>query len=378
MAAHRILFVDHAPALGGAQVGLLLCCELIERAQFVPHLATQPGALAESARALGVTVHELPLVQLRGTLAGAAALRRGTAAVMRIVRAHDIALVYSNTVRASAYAALAARLTRRPLIWHVHDILRPGLYVRAMSALAAATIAVSQAAARVLPNRQRVRVIPQGVRQGEQIDEHEHRQAAIRLRAAWGVPPQAPLVGQVARLQPWKGQRDVIAAAAYLLRNVPAAHFVLVGGDIFDDAAAYERELHTLIAQSGLRAQVHLVAHQADVAAVFAAIDVLVHASFEEPFGRVLIEAGAAGVPVVAYGGGGVREILAHEHTALIVPPGDRAGLAAALHRVLGDRALATRLGTAARSEVAARFDVRRLTRDVEDVLRRALPRARH
>jgi glycosyltransferase involved in cell wall biosynthesis len=367
----RILIVHHATALGGAEHSLLVLLRHLDRTRFVVHLATQPGVLAAAARQLRVTVHEVPLARLRGEPAAPWRFARGVAALMRTITREDVALVYANTMRASLYALPAAWFTRRPLVCHVHDIFAPGLYVRTMCALSTAVIAVSAAAAKPLPCTQKVHVVHNGLHFPD--FQGDRREPAARLRAAWGVPPAATVIGQVARLQPWKGQRDFIAVAENLLQTLPDVYFVIVGGDIFADARAYEEELKATVARRNLSHRVIFAGHQEDVAAVLNALDVLVHASTDEPFGRILIEAGAVGLPVVAYGGGGVSEILVDGRTALVVPPGDRTAPAAALRRVVGDPALARALGDAARADICARFDARALTRAAERVLESAI-----
>jgi len=366
MTARRILFVDHATAPGGAEHALLTLFAALDRTRFAPQLASPAGALADAASGLGIRVHHLPLPRLRAAPGAPWHLARAVAALMRIIRESGVELVHVNTVRASVYGGLAARLTRRRLVWHVHDILEPGVYVRGMCRAADVAVAVSAAVAAPLPCVGKVRVIHNGVR--SETFRINRTPEAARLRAQWGIPPAAPLVGQVARLQPWKGQRDVIAVAEMLAGDVPDLHVAVVGGDIFGDAPAYERELRARVRDRGLTGRVVFAGHQDDVPAVLAALDVLVHASDREPFGRILIEAGAAGLPVVAYASGAVPEIIVHDKTGVLVPPGDRGALAAALRRVLADPALARRLGETARAEVAVRFDARRLTRELEHV----------
>ncbi len=366
VASLPILYVDHAEALGGAENILLLLLGQLDRGRFSPHLATQPGRLADQARARRVIVHEMPLPRLRGVLRAPGRLARGVAALTRIVRRERVAVICSNSARASLYAAVAARLTHRPLLWHVHEVLASGVYTRLMCALSDVAIAVSAAVAARLPCTPKVRVIHNGVRPEDFGDRPEH---AGRLRATWGVPPGAVLVGHVARLQPWKGQRDVVAAAALLLQQLPDTYFAVIGGDIFGDAAAYEKELKAIVAQRGLSHRVILTGHQADMPAVFSAIDIVVHASRHEPFATVLLEAGAAGRPVVAYADGGVPEAIVHDETGVLVRPGDPAALAAALAGLVRNPERARALGAAARVRVCARFDIRRMACEVEEVL---------
>lgn len=369
---HGVLFVDPSPALGGAEHSLLLLLEHLDRDRFRPLLATQPGELARAARTRDVVVHELSLPRLRGELGAPGRLLRGAFSLAGIARREGMSLLHANTLRASAYAAAAARRVRRPLLWHVRDLGIPPLHARAMAACAGGVVAVSAAAANALPCR--ASVIPNGV--GPDAFCGDRREAARRLRERWGLPAEAPLVGQIARLAPWKGQRHVLAAAERVLREQPDARFALAGGDVFGDAGDYARELREGVAARGLGAQVLLPGHESDVPAALAALDVLVHASHAEPFGRILVEAAAAGVPVVAFASGGVPEIVVHEETGLLVPDGDEAALAAGILRLVRDPALARRLGEQARTRARERYDVRPLTRQLEALMEGLIARA--
>jgi len=362
----HILFVDHSGALGGAQISLLQVLERLDRGRFTPHLIAH-GRLADAARAAGACVHEMRLAQLRRKVTAPLRVLRGVVQLITIIHRERITAVHSNSMRASIYAAVAARATGRPHLWHVRDMLRRGLYAYALCASSAAAIAVSQAVADVLPCAAKTRVIHNGV--DLDIFRADRQAAAASLRAAWGVPTDAVLVGHVARLQSWKGQRDVIAAAEMVLRLLPDVYFAIVGGDIFGDAAAYEAELRATVADRTLSTRVVFAGHQEDVAAMFAALDIVVHASTEEPFGRVLIEAGAAGRPTVAYASGGVGEIIIDGQTGLLVNAGAPAALAAGLERLVRDPLLAHALGAAARAHVGNCFDIREATRRLEDVL---------
>jgi len=360
MPAVPLLFVDHATALGGAENILLLLLEHLDRDRFVPHLAASPGLLAAAGRARGVTVHEMPLGRLRGEATAAWRFARAVRRLVQVIRRERCALICANSMRASLYAAAAAKLTRRPLLWHVHEIFAPGPYVRLMSGLCAGAIAVSASAAKPLRCAAKVRVIHNGVRPDDFAGDHRER--AARLRAA-------TLVGQVARLQPWKGQRDVIAAAEVVVSRRPNVYVAIIGGDIFGDAAAYEAELKRSVARCGLSDRIRLTGHQTDIRATLAALDIFVNASVDEPFATVLLEASAAALPIVAYASGGVPEAIVDGETGVLVPPGDHARLAAALLELIADPCRARALGEAARDNVHTRFDIRRMAGDVQEVL---------
>jgi glycosyltransferase involved in cell wall biosynthesis len=365
-----VLFVDHATNLGGAQHVLLNLLRDLDRRWLTPHVATQSGALADAARELGVRVHEASLPRLRHLMAPWR-LIRGAAVLRQIIDSEAITLVHANTARASLYAVAALRARQCALVWHVHDIFEPGWYVRSMCRRADVAIAVSAAAAAALPCASKVYIVHNGVH-AEHFSRDPSEEAA-NLRRQWGVPSRAILVGQVARLQPWKGQRDVIAAASLLQRDRDDVYFAIVGGDVFDDAAAYAAELRATVREQNLERHVILAGHQDDVAAVLSAVDIVVHASDREPFGMALIEAGASGRPVVAYDSGGVAEIVQHERTGLLVRPNDPVALAEAIRRLIENPTLARSLGDQARADVHARFDAKTHVNRIETVYRQVL-----
>jgi glycosyltransferase involved in cell wall biosynthesis len=367
MPAATILFMDHAAALGGAERILLLVMAGLDRDRFVPQLVAPPGLLATAACQRGVATHEMPLPRLSGEPTAPWRLARAALPLARLIRRERIAVVSSHSVRASVYGAVAATLARRPLLWYLHEPGPSSLYRRFLCAASDAAVAVSAAVADQVACSRKMRVIHNGIRW--QDFAGDHRERATRLRAAWGVPGDAVLIGQVARLQPWKGQRDVLAAAAILLRERSDVYFAIVGGDVFGDAAHYERELRAEVVRRGFAHRVLFTGHQEDIPAVLGALDILVHASSGEPFGTILLEAGAARLPIAAYESGGVTEVLTHQVSALLVAQGDRAGLAAALLRLIAQPDLRRALGEAAHATVRERFDVRRMVRDVQDVL---------
>jgi glycosyltransferase involved in cell wall biosynthesis len=254
-------------------------------------------------------------------------------------------------------------------VWHVRDLLDPGLSIRFLARQSRVTLAVSEAAARQLPPP--VRTLPNAVRLADfRTVGPEARRA---LRSQWRVPLDAPLVGQVARFAPWKGQHRFLDAAAAVLRAHPEAHFVLVGDDIFGTHAAYARELRERVAGGELAGRVVFAGWREDVPAVLAALDVLVHASRDEPFGRILIEAAAAGVPVVADSSGATREIVTHERTGLLMAPGEPTALARGVARLLSDSTLAQTLGDGAQELAAQRYDASAGARAMEEVFAEVL-----
>jgi glycosyltransferase involved in cell wall biosynthesis len=172
------------------------------------------------------------------------------------------------------------------------------------------------------------------------------------LREAFDVPTDAPLVGTVGRLVERKGGYDLLAAWPRVRQAVPDAHLVFVGDGVERDGLTDRaRDL-------GIADSVHFAGTRDDVPAVLAALDCFVFPSHYEGLPGALLEAMAAGRPIVATDIEGSDELLVDGECGLLVPPHAPSGLADALVRVLTDRPLADRLGTAARERAFDRFSL--------------------
>jgi len=172
------------------------------------------------------------------------------------------------------------------------------------------------------------------------------------IRARFAVPLDAPLLGIVARINPWKGQRESISALARLSADHPDARLMIVGSGPPSEGEA----LRALAREEGVAERVVFAGRHDDVRPFLDAFDVFVHPSFEEPFGLAITEAMAMRKPVVACDSGALPEIVSDGVDGLLVAPRSADAVAEAAGRVLSDGALALRLGGSARATVAARF----------------------
>jgi glycosyltransferase involved in cell wall biosynthesis len=170
-------------------------------------------------------------------------------------------------------------------------------------------------------------------------------------RASLDTPLGVPLALALGRLHPNKGLETLLTA----LEMVPDLHLWLAGEGAL--RAALEGQARSL----GLAARVRFLGWRDDTAALLAAADLLVSSSRREPLGNVVIEAWAAGVPVVATASEGPRALIRDEENGLLVPVDDPPGLAAALRRVIADPGLAALLGAGGRAAYAAEFSEERV-----------------
>ena len=371
-----ILYVNHVARIGGAEVGLLDMLALLDRERFAP-AAALPGAgpLADEIRRLAIPVWPLPLARLTrraSPLARLALLAHGLAIVPRLairLRHEKIALVHANSATAQLYAAPAARLAGIPAVWHCRDLVPLGRLARWLDRLSARTIATSQAVADSLQAQgvaaHRIRLIPNGTRTGAWTAPPD---AGSALRREWAVPPDAVLAGMVAQIVPWKRHDLFLDAVAHAARVCPALMAVIVGDDLFGDHPGALDRLRSQAQALGIASRLRIAGYRTDMPAVYAALDILAHPAGREPFGRVLVEAMAAGRPVVAVDDAGPREIVADGSTGILVPPGDARAFGDALARLASDRAAREAFGHAGQARVRERFDARRMVRDIESL----------
>jgi glycosyltransferase involved in cell wall biosynthesis len=163
-------------------------------------------------------------------------------------------------------------------------------------------------------------------------------------RNALGIHDDRAVVAVVAHLHPTKGQH--IAIEAWQRLKAPRPLLILAGGDLYGDASRnYRGSLRASISRMELEEDVVLMGLVPDMAALYAACDLLIQpALYPEGFGRSTAEAQAAGVPVVATSIGATPELIEDGQSGLLVRPGDASALAAAVSRVMSDPILSSRL----------------------------------
>lgn len=171
------------------------------------------------------------------------------------------------------------------------------------------------------------------------------------------LPADAFLIAAIGQIGLRKGQ-DVLAASALALRDeFPHVHYLLVGerNSTKDENRLFEEQLHSRFNNAGLAARAHFLGYRADVPDLLHEIDLLVHPARQEPLGRVLLEAGAAGVPIIATNVGGTKEIFPAGEAVLIAPD-DPTQLAARLAELIPDETRRQQLGAAARRRMMDTF----------------------
>ncbi len=370
----RVLFVDHATVLGGAEHSLLLLLKYLNRDLIEPLLACPPGKLAEKAREEHIAVECMELPRLRRSALSPWHLLHGARQLARLAQNQHCDLVCSNTMRASIYAAAAAQFAHKPLLWYVRDVFSPGHYVSAMTHRAASIIAVSQAAAAPLRAAgAEVHVIYNGI----ELDAFG-RSSDVSVRSKWGIPAYARVAGIVGRVRNIKGQHHFIEAIARAHPQNGHIWGVIIGGTLFEGEEDYVPSLHKLAEQRGVQDRIVFAGHTDDVPHALLGLDMLVSCSIEpESFGRTVIEGMAGGLPVIAYSHGGPSELITDGWDGWLVEPRNIGALAERIALLANDAERCQAMGASA-LETAKKYDIGPLTRQVERVILSTINEANH
>ncbi len=324
------------------------------------------GELADDLRRAGLEVVVRPLAVLRRSLMSPSGISRVAAAwaadaggLGRLARSRDVAVVHTNT-SVTLGGSAAARIARIPHVWHVREIYtgfdRWWPAYRRLLATADAIPCVSRATREQFSGLGPATVLHDGLA----VDPHRADGAASR--DALGLPADATVLAVLGRISGWKGQDVAVRALAEGPLRDRSDVVLCLAGDPWRGEERHLRELHELAGHLGLQDRVRHVGFREDVDTLYGAADVvLVPSKQPDPFPNAALEAAAAGCCVVASGHGGLPEMLRHGRTAMLVPPGDPAALAAAVAPLIDDPARRDALGTAAALDVRERFSTTRM-----------------
>ena len=377
----RIVRVIARLNVGGPAVYTISLTAGLDPAQFRQWLVTgvaapYEGDMLVDAAARGVTPIVVPHL---GRAIDARDDLRAFMALVRLFRQLRPDIVETHTAKAGVVGRLAAWAAGVPVTVHTfHGHVFHSYFSPARSALVRwieRLLALRTTRIIALGPAQRAELLGYGVGRPEQIasvpiglDLEPYRASDRhrgRLRAELGVGPDTPLVGIVARLTAIKAHEVFLQAAATVRRQHPDTQFVVVG------AGERREELAQLAEEYGIAPAMHWLGWRRDLPLVYADLDVVALTSRNEGLPTTLVEAMAAGRPVVATRVGGVPTLVTHGETGLLAPTGDANAIAAAMLTVLSSRQYAERLGTVAREAVYPAYDLSAFIPRMADFYRR-------
>jgi glycosyltransferase involved in cell wall biosynthesis len=353
----RILYVHGIEAIGGAERDLIALLKTLDRHKWEPHVVCPgTGPLREQLHAIPVPTHALSLPPWRKPLA--LFQRRSAVGRLEAVVNHiDPALIHVNDIWWVPHTvkAIGGRRSHAvPIVAHVRQEIEPTKVRRYELDRVEAVIAISRQIEQSLidggVSSSKVRTLYSGI----DFFKGELAYDDLAIRQTIGLPNGAVLLGTVANLFPRKGYEVMLRALPAIIHAVPTVHYVIVGSDDH----GYADRLKRLASELTIADRIHIVGFQDPVQPFLAALDLYTHPALMEGFGIAVVEAMAMGKAVVATTTGGLPEVVAHEDTGLLVPPGDAESLAAAVISLLKDRVRREQMGVSGKARAQERFSL--------------------
>ena len=374
----KVLHVHTLPVVSGSGINTFLCMKGQHDAGFDVSLACAPGgALLERVTENGMKVFPLkhmvwPLHPIQDPLV--------VGELFRLMRREGFAVVHTHNSKAGFLGRLAARLARVPVVVHTvhgfafHDAEKPWkrMFYRTAERLAARLcdklIVISQpliewaVKEKIAPRSRMVKIYS-----GIEVEAFGKPVDCAALRRSLGLSSEDFVVGEVAKLWPGKGH-DVLFGAAARLRNfIPNLKILLIGD------GGLRSQLERLAHELKLDGRVVFAGFRSDVAALTQILDVAVLPSLFEGMGRAVVEAQAAGKPVIGTRVGGIPDLILNGVTGLLVEPNHVEALAWAIEKLAADPALRAQMGRNARSAVDERLSARHMSEKTIEIYRALL-----
>jgi len=374
----KILFLDQSGKPGGAELCLLDVAQPYRDRCLVGLFAD--GSFRELLEQHNIPVRVLTqqaiqvqkdstLLKGMSSLGQLLPLIRQTAQLSR-----DYDVIYANTQKALVVGAIASLLARRPLVYHLHDILSTAhfsptnlriaitLANRFASLIIANSNATQAAAIAAGVRAEKIQVVYNGfdlkIYQALNASATQIRQQ-LDLKNCF-------VVGHFSRLSPWKGQHVLIDALQQCPEEVVA---VFVGDALFGEQA-YVEQLQQQVKQLGLQHRIRFLGFRSDIPQLMASCDLVAHTSIApEPFGRVIVEAMLCGTPIVAASEGGAMELVEPDKTGWLSPPGDSEKLAAIINRCREQPEQARKLAHHAQLQASQRFELSTINQQIAKLL---------
>jgi len=346
--SYRVVFIDHVARLSGGEIALARAVTALGSRVDAHVILGEHGPLVDCLREAGATVEVLPMpvvareVRKDGVRPGTLDLRAVASSLQYVWtlrrRLRDLRpdVVHTNSLKAALYGGVAGRLAGIPVVWHIRDrIARDYLPMAAVRMVRLGSrivpdvlIANSYTTLGTLAHRR-------GVVVSDPVISHP-----IRSHASRQLTREGPFrVGIVGRLAPWKGQDVFLKAFARAFPDDESEAWI-VGAAMFGEDS-YSDRLQVEARRLRISDRVVFRGFRRDVWAELSQIHLLVHCSLTpEPFGQVVVEGMAAGVPVIAADAGGPAEIITHNVDGILTAPGDVAALAAAMRQIRDDAPL--------------------------------------
>ncbi len=346
----RVLCVNLEGSISGAEQSLLLLVRFLPKSIKIS-VACPTGPLTERLRNLGVRTHKIlaPPRKFNCLFFWLFYLAVLNLQFSLVAFKEKSQIIHANSAKAILASILPRVFAEGRLIWHARDLSYSKPLAKLCGYFSSKVIAVSRAVKEKLVilgvKPELVEIVYNAVVAGNHPRERKKKNCNGPITFA-----------NIGQFVPWKKQLLFIAAAERFLQDGFNAQFLLVGDDIMGRDGRYKKELINRVGASHFASNIKIIGWQDNLATCWAQIDCLIHTTEVEPFGRVIIEAMAYGVPVIAAASCGPAEIIEDGKTGLLFTPNDIEKLIEAMKTICQDRELAHNLAINARQHIISSF----------------------
>ena len=347
--------------VGGVETGTLDLAKALVKLGHKAVVVSGGGELVGDLESAGAIHYRLPVYKK-----SLSSILKMIPQVAEIIRAEEIDIVHARSRVPAWIAYFAARRTNRVFITTAHGYYRKHYFSRPMG-WGKRVVVVSNAIARHMiedfgVSRERVVMVPRGV----DLNKFTFRKFERKVKNDF-------VVGIVGRFSPIKGHLHFVQAMARVARSIPHLKIWIVG-DAPASRESYKEQIQVMVKRLGLWHCTEFLGTKKDIPKVLSQLDLLVLATTtHEAFGRVIVEAQASGVPVVATEVGGVVDVVENGKTGLLIPPADPASMAEAVIRLYKDTKLAARLVENAYRNVKRKYNLDLMIKNTLNLYEEAL-----
>jgi len=379
----KVLFVSHNSGMWGAERSLLLLLKNIDRRNFEPIVILPgPGPLKEKIDNLNIKTYEVwspwwvkPHVSkarfgrhiIKEIIQEIIAVFK----LCRIVSKEKVAVIYTNTI-VKFSGAITAFITKKPHLWHIREIIPGNPNLRSVLTLKMLFKLISRTSRTIIANSNVTTAQFQGINSDEKIrviynasETNEVKDSNV-FPDIGGVKLTDWLVVVIGQFIEIKAQDDAIRAVKIAKDKIPNIKLLLIGGGEGD----FKSYLKDLVSELDISDSVIFTGYRNDVPQILPQCKILLAPYINEAFGRVVIEAMVAGVPVIGANAGGLKEIIQEGTTGYLVPPKKPEEIAKKIIYLFHHPDLAKQMGNNGKKVVEEKFSVQNYTRGVENIIR--------
>lgn len=366
--SNKVLFLIKNSNIGGAQISLQTLVAHLRDGDFQPVVVVgENGPLCQRLEKINTKFYIYPIENIH--LSNPIPFMRTIKFLRHIIKYEGIRLIHTNSHVDNQYGVIAAKLARVPHILHVRGFSRDQYTWKKFYNLGSMAICNSEYTRKQFVAysgfKKRVEVIYNGVDTSVFTQDISKR---LAMRKHFGLRDDDFVMGMAGRLTEDKGQLHLLKSLATILKKKPNYKILIAGDAKLHPGTKYPQQIVSFIKKNDLNRSVLMTGFLEDMTSFYNALDLFLLPSFREPFGRVLIEAMATKIPVVASRVDGIPEIVEHEKVGYLVEPQDVIGWCECIEKLWCQDSLRNKLGEAGRRKVLEKFTSEHTTSKIVEI----------